>query len=47
WVSNFENRPELYLVHGETEKMQVLQQAIRDRLGWEARIPELGYRIAL
>ena len=20
WVSNFENRPELYLVHGETEK---------------------------
>ena len=47
WVSNFENRPELYLVHGETEKMQVLQQAIRDRLGWEARIPELGDRIAL
>ncbi|MCQ4296500.1 MBL fold metallo-hydrolase [Pseudomonas stutzeri] len=47
WVSNFENRPELYLVHGELEKMQVLQQAIRDRLGWEARIPEPGDRIAI
>jgi len=47
WVSQFENRPELYLVHGELEKMQVLQQAIRDRLNWEARIPEPGDRIAL
>ncbi|MBE7373628.1 MBL fold metallo-hydrolase RNA specificity domain-containing protein [Pseudomonas lopnurensis] len=47
WVSHFENRPELYLVHGELEKMQTLQQAIRDRLDWEARIPEPGDRIAL
>jgi len=47
WVSNFENRPELYLVHGELEKMLILQRTIRDRLGWEARIPEPGDRIAL
>ena len=47
WVSNFENGPELYLIHGELEKMRVLQQAIRDRLGWEARIPAPGDRIAI
>ncbi len=47
WVSNFESRPELYLVHGELEKMQALQQTIRERLDWEARIPEPGDRIAI
>src|SRR5690606_792304 len=30
WVKNFEHRPELYLVHGEFEKMQILQQRLRD-----------------
>ncbi len=47
WVSHFEKRPELYLVHGELDKMQALQQALRQRLDWEARIPEPGERIAL
>ena len=47
WVSHFQPRPELHLVHGELENMQALQQALRDRLGWEANIPELGDRIAL
>ncbi|MFG3450768.1 MBL fold metallo-hydrolase RNA specificity domain-containing protein [Stutzerimonas stutzeri] len=47
WASHFQTRPELYLVHGELEKMQALQKAIHDRLGWHANIPEPGDRIAL
>ncbi|MDP3817354.1 MBL fold metallo-hydrolase RNA specificity domain-containing protein [Pseudomonas sp.] len=47
WVSHFEHHPELYLVHGELEKMQALQQALRERLNWIANIPEPGEQIAL
>ncbi len=46
WVKHFDHRPELYLVHGELEKMQVLQQALHDRLQWTANIPEPGEQIA-
>lgn len=47
WVKNFDHRPELYLVHGEFEKMQILQQRLREELHWEANIPEPGEQIAL
>ncbi|SFH81789.1 metallo-beta-lactamase family protein [Pseudomonas guineae] len=47
WVSHFEHHPELYLVHGELEKTQALQQALRERLNWIANIPEPGEQIAL
>ncbi|KJH83017.1 MULTISPECIES: MBL fold metallo-hydrolase RNA specificity domain-containing protein [Pseudomonadaceae] len=47
WASHFQARPELYLVHGELEKMRALQQALDDRLDWKANIPEPGDRIAL
>lgn len=47
WVSHFDHRPELYLVHGELEKMKVLQRALRERLDWVASIPEPGEQIAL
>ncbi|MCL7462299.1 MBL fold metallo-hydrolase [Pseudomonas sp. NW5] len=47
WVSHFTHRPELYLVHGEREKMHVLQQALQERLQWTATIPEPGEQIAL
>lgn len=47
WISHFENSPELYLIHGETEKMHVLQTKIKEQLGWDANIPELGDRIAI
>jgi metallo-beta-lactamase family protein len=46
WVKHFEHRPELYLVHGELEKTQVLQQALHERLNWIASIPEQGEQIA-
>lgn len=47
WASHFEHHPELYLVHGELEKMQALQSALRTRLNWIAMIPEPGEQIAL
>ncbi|WXL27224.1 MBL fold metallo-hydrolase [Ectopseudomonas mendocina] len=47
WVSHFENKPELYLIHGELEKSRALQLAIRDQLDWDAIIPEPGEQIAL
>jgi len=47
WVSHFEHHPELYLVHGELEKMQALQLALRERLNWIANIPEPGEQMAL
>lgn len=47
WASNFKVRPELYLVHGELDKMRALQEALRARLDWQATIPEPGDRIAL
>ncbi|MCQ4242075.1 MBL fold metallo-hydrolase RNA specificity domain-containing protein [Stutzerimonas stutzeri] len=47
WVSHFKSRPELHLIHGELEKMQVLQRELDERLGWKANIPEPGDRIAL
>ncbi|MGK9065240.1 MBL fold metallo-hydrolase RNA specificity domain-containing protein [Stutzerimonas chloritidismutans] len=47
WVAHFDPKPELYLVHGESEKMQVLQRTLAERLSLQARIPEPGDRIAL
>lgn len=47
WVGHFDHHPELYLVHGELEKMQALQQALREKLNWIANIPEPGEQIAL
>lgn len=47
WAANFENRPELHLIHGELDKMQILQSEFKKRLDWDANIPELGDRIAL
>ncbi|KAF1068026.1 MAG: Ribonuclease [Pseudomonas citronellolis] len=47
WASHFEHKPELYLIHGEREKMDVLQGALLQRLQWKANIPEPGERIAI
>jgi len=47
WASHFENRPELHLIHGELDKMLILQNEFKKRLDWDANIPELGDRIAL
>lgn len=38
-------RPRVYLVHGETEKAEILRGRIREEVGLEARIPSMGERI--
>ena len=48
WASHFKkSRPRLFLVHGEHEKMLILQRAFLDRHGWNAAIPTLGETITL
>jgi metallo-beta-lactamase family protein len=47
WVKHFDHHPELYLVHGELEKTQALQQALRERLNWIATIPDQGEQVAI
>ena len=47
WVKHFDHRPELYLVHGELEKMQILQQVLKQQLDWNATIPEPGEQVVL
>ena len=47
WVSHFDHHPELYLVHGELEKMKVLQGELKSRLNWDANIPEPGEQIVI
>lgn len=47
WAAQFEHHPELYLVHGELEKMQALQKVLHERLNWLANIPEPSEQIAL
>ncbi len=46
WLSHFEHVPEIYLVHGELDKSEQLAQAIKDKLGWPAQIPEQDEQIA-
>ena len=47
WAAQFQPAPETYLVHGELDKMQQLQQSLAQHLGLHANIPSLGDRIAL
>lgn len=45
WAGHFQPHPQLYLVHGELEKMQALQSRIKAVHGWEANIPSEGQTI--
>ena len=48
WAGQFEGpRPRLYLVHGEPEAMQTLQQRLDQDYQWQANIPSLGETITL
>lgn len=47
WASQFETSPEIHLIHGELEKMQVLQNVLQQKLGRPVQIPEPGDRIAI
>ena len=48
WARQFHRpRPRLYLVHGETEAMQTLQQRFVSEFGWNAHMPALGEMVRL
>lgn len=47
WASQFETKPEIYLVHGELDKMEILQGILEEKLGRPVQIPEHGDRIAI
>jgi metallo-beta-lactamase family protein len=46
WAKNFKSpRPRLFLIHGEAEAKNVLQQCFANE-GWQAGIPQIGESIA-
>jgi metallo-beta-lactamase family protein len=47
WAGHFQPHPQLYLVHGELDKMQALQARIKAVHGWEAQIPSEGQMIQI
>ena len=48
WAGKFaDKQPRLYLVHGELEKMLVLQKRFHEKYNWYANIPEPGETITL
>ena len=48
WANHFQSpKPRLYLVHGETDAMQSLQQRFVDEHQWNADIPALGEVISI
>jgi metallo-beta-lactamase family protein len=42
WISQFRNRPEIFIVHGEEQSSLALQDAINARFSYPTHIPTLG-----
>ncbi|MCW8896208.1 MAG: MBL fold metallo-hydrolase [Sulfurimonas sp.] len=47
WISNFKNLKNLYLIHGEAEKMEIFSEAIKNKLNYDATIMQNGVSIEL
>jgi metallo-beta-lactamase family protein len=47
WAGHFQPPPQVYLVHGELDKMQALQTRLKGVHGWSAHIPAEGQTIRL
>jgi metallo-beta-lactamase family protein len=45
WTGHFQPPPQVYLVHGELDKMQALQSRLKAAHGWTAHIPAEGQTI--
>jgi metallo-beta-lactamase family protein len=42
WMSKIKNKPErIFIVHGEKEGAEALQNGIKETYGWDAQIPQL------
>jgi metallo-beta-lactamase family protein len=46
WISGFQQRPRVFLIHGEDEAKVALQAKLQDQ-GWQADIPATGQTISL
>jgi len=46
WISGFQQRPRVFLIHGEDEAKAALQAKLQDQ-GWQAEIPATGQTISL
>ena len=47
WLGGFDNRPQVYLVHGEDEAKQAFKQKIGETLGLKTKIAGMGERLDL
>lgn len=47
WISNFNELKNLYLIHGEVEKMEIFSKAIKDKLNLDPVIAQHGKKINL
>jgi len=47
WLSYTSKPKRVFLVHGEEEKMKVFSKEIKERLGFEAHIPDFGENLEL
>jgi metallo-beta-lactamase family protein len=42
WMSGFENKPEVFVVHGDVPVKKIFRDALEERLGLKATIPKSG-----
>lgn len=42
WAGNFESRPRMHVVHGETAAKQVFRERLEQELGLHAGVPKAG-----
>ena len=47
WAGHFQPRPRLYLVHGEQDKREILQEQFRQQYDWNAHLPAYKEKIEL
>ena len=47
WAGHFKPRPRLYLVHGEQDKREILQEHFRQQYDWNAHLPAYKQKIEL
>lgn len=47
WMSSIKNLKKLYLIHGERDKMEIFATAIKNELGHESHIMEVGNSVTL
>jgi metallo-beta-lactamase family protein len=47
WYGAFENRPPLYLVHGESDAQRILADKLRSSMGADVTIPTSGQKVRI